>query len=268
MIINREHKQVIVFSIAVIGLSFFVFWGPIALLNLRAANLVEGRINNIPAFILFLAGGFVPSVTGIALTRVYEGTRGLKDMFRSAINVKISTNLYLIIFLYPVIIGTFQVIIYRLTGGSINFSQFIKQLPTVLPLLILGPISEEFGWRGFMQKRIKNISSPIAGSIIIGLVWSTWHLPLFYMSGTSQHDFNIPFIPFMVSVISSSFVYTYVYLKSTGSLFAVILLHWTGTYILQVIASQVSRTPLYNWLECLPSLVLGLYFMIFLMKLK
>jgi hypothetical protein len=154
--------------------------------------------------------------------------------------------------------------LYTLLGGSFDFSQFIKQLPTILPLIILGPLSEEFGWRGFLQKRINTEFSPILGSIIIGVVWSLWHLPLFYMIGTSQHDFSIPFLPFMISIISSTFVYTYIYIKSNGSLSAAILIHWIVTYILQVIASQISRTTTYNLLECLPALVIGCAFMILL----
>jgi hypothetical protein len=39
-----------------------IFWGPIALFKVRKANLVEGKIYNIPALLLFIIGGFVPSL--------------------------------------------------------------------------------------------------------------------------------------------------------------------------------------------------------------
>jgi membrane protease YdiL (CAAX protease family) len=106
--------------------------------------------------------------------------------------------------------------------------------------------------------------SPIPGSIIIGIVWSLWHLPLFYMVGTSQHEFNVPFFPFMISIISSTLVYTYLYIKSNGSLFTAILLHWLFTYIFQVISTQISRTTIYSLLECIPALMIGFVFMILL----
>lgn len=266
MIKDRNFREGLIFIVIVLGLSYLIFWGPVAILKLRTANLVEGRIYNIPAFILFLTGGFVPSLTGIVLTYQKEGKQGLKELFRSAINIKIGLDSFLIIFIYTLLIGSLQIALYRLCGGSADFSQFIRQLPTILPLLFLGPLSEEFGWRGFLQKRINITFSPVTGSIIIGLTWAAWHLPLFFMIGTSQHDFNMPFFPFMISVISSSFVYTYIYLRTSGSLFAAILLHWTVTYVLQVIASQVSRTPLYNWLECLPAVLIGSAFIILLKK--
>jgi membrane protease YdiL (CAAX protease family) len=261
-------RQSLLFIVLVIGLSYFIFWGPIALFKVRTANLVEGKIYNIPALLLFIIGGFVPSLVGIILTRLYEGREGLMKLFFSAIKVKIGFSSLLIIIIYSIILGSLQLVIYTFLGRSFDFSQFIIQLPTILPLLFLGPLSEEFGWRGFLQKRINLLFSPIVRSIIIGTVWSIWHLPLFFMIGTSQHDFHIPFLPFMISLISSSLVYTYLYHKSKGSIFAAILLHWIWTYILQVINSQVSRTSTYNTLECLPALIIGGLFVILVKRQK
>ena len=263
---SQNLKQIIVFIILVLGLSYLIFWGPVALLKLKTANLVEGKIYNLPAFILFVIGGFVPSIVGIFLTRIYDHKPGLQQLLRSAIDFKIGYQSFAIIVAYPIIAGTLQLIIYRLLGSNFDYFQFIKQLPSIIPLIILGPLSEEFGWRGFLQKRVNNEFSPIIGSLVIGITWSLWHLPLFFMNGTSQHDFNIPFLPFMVAVTSSSFVYTYVYIKSKESIFSALMLHWVGTYAMQVISSQVIRTPAYNYLECLPALLIGVLFIILLNK--
>jgi membrane protease YdiL (CAAX protease family) len=268
VIMSKNLKQSLIFIFLIIALSYLIFWGPIALLKLRTANLVEGKVYNIPAFIFFLIGGFVPSIAGIFLTQFFEGKAGLRELFLSAINIKIEFRPLIIIIAYAILIGSLQLILYTLLGGSFDFYQFIKQLPTIFPLIIFGPLSEEFGWRGFLQKRINLEFSPISGSVIIGVVWSLWHLPLFYMIGTSQHDFNIPFFPFMISIISSSFVYTYLYIKTNGNLFSAMLLHWLFTYILQVISSQISRSATYNQLECLPALIIGSVFLILLKNQK
>jgi membrane protease YdiL (CAAX protease family) len=261
---NSNTKQILIFIALVIGLSYLVFWGPIVFFKLRVANLVEGKIYNVPIFILFIFGGFVPSILGIILTSIFEGKVGISKLFLSAINIKIGFSSYVIIIVYVIVLGLLQLILYATLGGRFDYSQFIKQLPTILPLMIAGPLSEEFGWRGFLQKRVNEELSPISGSIIIGIVWSLWHLPLFYMIGTSQHEFSVPFFPFMISIISSTFVYTYIYIKSNGSLFTAILLHWLFTYVFQVIASQISRTIIYNLLEYIPALMIGFVFMILL----
>jgi membrane protease YdiL (CAAX protease family) len=263
---NQNLKQIFLFIGLVLGSSYLIFWGPIAILKLRTANLVEGKIYNLPAFVLFIIGGFVPSIIGIVLTKFYEHKSGLKNLLKSALDFKIGLQTFVIIIAYPIAMGIMQLIIYRLIGGSFDYSQFIIQLPTALPLMILGPLSEEFGWRGFLQKRVNIEFSPIIGSLIIGITWSLWHLPLFYMLGTSQHDFNMPFIPFLISVTFSSFIYTYAYIKSHGSLFSAILLHWVSTFIMQVISSQVTRSVTYNFLEFLPAFILGAIFIIIFLK--
>lgn len=263
---HQNRGQILVFILLVLGFSYLIFWGPIALLKLKTANLVEGKIYNIPAFILFVTGGFVPSVAGIILTRVYDQKSGLKELLKSAVKYRIGFNTFVIIVLCPVITGLLQIIIINLTGGSLDYSQFIKQLPSILPLVILGPLSEEFGWRGFLQKRVNAEFSPVIGSTIIGVVWALWHLPLFYLPGTSQHDFNIPFLPFLVSLVFTSYIYTFVYIKSHQSLFSAILLHWVGTYIMQVISSQVTRSAAYNYLEVLPAVLIGTIFIVILSK--
>lgn len=264
---NRQNlRQILVFILLVLGFSYLIFWGPIALLKLKTANLVEGKIYNIPAFILFVVGGFVPSVAGLLLTRIYDNKSGLKELLKSAVNYRIGLQTFIIILICPVATGMLQIIIMRLTGGSFDYSQFIKQLPSIIPLIILGPLSEEFGWRGFLQKRVNTEFTPVIGSIVIGVTWALWHLPLFYLPGTSQHDFDIPFIPFFISLIFTSFIYTYVYIKSHGSLFSAILLHWVGTYIMQVISSQASRSAAYNYLEVLPAILIGVVFIVVLSK--
>jgi uncharacterized protein len=265
---NNNIKQSLIFAAMVIGLSYLVFWGPIVFLNLRTANLVEGKIYNPVAFIVFVLGGFVPSILGIVLTLIYEGKKGLKALLASAINIKIGYPSLVIIIGYVLLLSILQIALYTFLGGKFDYSQFLKQLPTIFPLIILGPLSEEFGWRGFLQKRLSKEYSVIWASIIIGIVWSMWHLPLFYMSGTSQHEFSIPFIPFLVSVTSSAFIYSYVYAKSKESLFSAILLHWIGTYVMQVIASQVVRTALYNSLECVPGLLLACVFIVIMSRNK
>jgi uncharacterized protein len=57
----------------------------------------------------------------------------------------------------------------------------------LLPVgLISGPIPEELGWRGSALDRLQARMRPLAASMALGLSWSLWHLPLFWISGTTQ----------------------------------------------------------------------------------
>jgi len=72
------------------------------------------------------------------------------------------------------------------------------------------------------------------------------------MVGTSQHELGLPFIGFLVGMMANSIFYTWLYNNTKQSLWSAILLHWLWTYAAQVVSSGVTRSPLYNWLECLP----------------
>ena len=262
---KRLRKEVAVFFVLILALSFLAFWGPIAYIKIPTVNLVDGPVGPAWAIILFIIGGFVPSITGIALTGYYEGKIGVRNLLKSSVRFGFSIKWYLLMLASALFLAFGSILIYTSLGNDFDFSQFAVQLPTLLPLIILGPLSEEFGWRGFALKRMLKVTNPNVASLIIGLVWSLWHLPLFYMVGTSQHEFGLPFIVFLISVTSTSFTYTYFFLKTKGSLLSAIIIHWVFTYCMQVVASTVERTETYNWLEFLPALILGILY-VFLLK--
>ena len=265
---DKNLKQSLIFFSLVLGLTFFVFWGPIALFKIPTVNLVQGGRGPVWAIILFVLGGFVPSLTGIYLTYYYEGTTGLKKMFKKAIDFKMGSKLYIVALAVNIYLALSLILLNNILGTSFDFSQFWLQLPMLVPLIILGPLSEEFGWRGFAIKRLLKVLTPNQASLLIGLAWSFWHFPLFHIVGSSQFEFNIPFSVFLITVTVSSFIYTYLYIKSEGSIFSAIFFHWIYTYMLQVVNSTISRSILYNRLEFIPSLIAALIFVVLLKRIS
>lgn len=266
--LKKNLKEVIIYFLLVIILSYFVFWGPIALLKVPTINLIDNEMGPIWAIILFIIGGFVPSIVGILLTAKYEGRKGIKELFKQSIKVKIGYKSFITIIIVVVYFAVSLILISKLTTGEFDYSQFWIQLPTILPLIILGPLSEEYGWRGFAIKRLLKCTNANLSSLIIGIVWGLWHLPLFYMLGTSQYELNVPFVAFLISVIGTSFIYTYLYQHTKSSIFSAIFLHWLYTYVMQVVSSSIVRSDLYNWLEFIPAALIGLVFAFMMRKDK
>lgn len=133
----------------------------------------------------------------------------------------------------------------------------MAQLGSFLSLLIIGPLSEEIGWRGYALGRLQTRWNALTSSLIVGLVWVLWHLPLFMMVGTSFHESGDPFIGFLIKMIASSVLYTWLYNNTKQSLWSAILLHWLYSYAAQVVSSGVTRSPLYNCLEYLPYVLMA-----------
>lgn len=265
---NKELKEVMIFFVTTIFLSLFVFWGPIALFKVPTMGFSRGAVGPAWAIILFMIGGFVPSITGIILTAVFEGKKQAKQLLKKAFQVRIGFKWFAAISLTAVYFAVSWIIIYSALGENFNYSKFLTLLPTILPLFILGPLSEEYGWRGFALKRLLKIVNPNIASLAIGLVWSLWHLPLFYIVGTNQYEHNLSFLTFVIAVTSSCFIYTYIYIKTNQNLFTAVFFHWIYTFLSDVVNGGIVRSKPFNSLEFVPTLLIGLVFAFMLHKVQ
>jgi uncharacterized protein len=249
-------KEAYIFLGLTLFLSYFVFWGPLALFQVPAISFVSDIKGPAWAIALFMAGPFVPSLLAVFLTWRKEGLSGLRTLGRRILQFNLGWRWYAFTFLI-VIAGTAgQLAFHALLGNPLDLRLFLTQLGSFLPLLVLGPLSEEIGWRGYALDRLQSRWNALTSSLIIGLVWSLWHLPLFLIPGTSQHEMGVPFLGFLIKLMATSVLYTWLYNNTQRSLWSAILLHWLYTYSAQVLSSS-GRTPLYNSLEFLPYVLMA-----------
>ncbi len=255
---TKTVKEAYAFLGLTLAFSYFVFWGPLALLKIPTISFVSDAKGPFWAIALFLVGGFVPSLLAIFLTWKKEGLAGLWFLGQRIIQFKFGWRWYVYTFLIVTAGTAGQLIINKILGNTFNGILFLTQLGSFLPLLTLGPLSEEIGWRGYALGRLQTRWNALTSSLIVGLVWGFWHLPLFMMVGTSQHELGVPFIGFLIKMMAGSILYTWLYNNTKHSLWSAILLHWLYSYVSQVLSSGVTQSPLYNWLECLPYVIMAL----------
>ncbi len=90
-----------------------------------------------------------------------------------------------------------------------------------------GPLGEEGGWRGYMLPRLLEQGSEVRASLIIGIVWALWHLPVMAMFADWRS--GVPFITYLplytLGVVGMSFVMSRIWLIGSGSLIPCIWLH-------------------------------------------
>jgi uncharacterized protein len=91
-----------------------------------------------------------------------------------------------------------------------------------LPFIIVLGGLEELGWRGILQPKLEIIMGYLPSIFVVGIIWSVWHLPLWWINGTVQS--GLPFGLYLVSgiVLTASFTTLY---KYTNNLFLCILSH-------------------------------------------
>ncbi len=71
----------------------------------------------------------------------------------------------------------------------------------------------------------------LAASLIVGVFWAAWHLPLFVIPGTYQAGLGLgtaAFWAFCLAIIAGSPLYAWLYNASGRAVFAVVLYHGVG----------------------------------------
>ena len=101
-------------------------------------------------------------------------------------------------------------------------------------------LGEEIGWRGFLVPQLAKECSFTVTALITGMVWAVWHYPVLifadYNSGTpTWYGLSC----FTVMVVSSSFIYTWMRLKS-GSVWTGVLLHGSHNVFIQTFFDPIT----------------------------
>jgi len=208
------------FFLLTIGFSW-ILWLLVIFINRNYPELIilKELLDNIAVF--------VPSLMGIFYVYLETGKEGFLKLLKKGIKYKFEPKYYLYLLIMPVILSiTFLI---SKLFFTINIEMSLLEKPGLIPLVFIyifflgGPLGEEFGWRGYALPKLNMIFKPLYSSLIIGIIWSIWHLPLFYMQDTVQNDIN--FFGYTLFTILITVIITIIFIKSGGSILAAILFH-------------------------------------------
>ncbi len=206
-----------------LALSFGLSWGIVALAILFYDQMValfgEPGMTN-PLFILAV---YAPGLAGLVLVWWHYGLQGLGSFLGRLTLARAPWRWWLFLLLgVPAVVyagaaikGTIQ--------DPFPFSPWTQVFPALALALLLGPI-EEFGWRGLALPLLQRRFAPVWAGLILGVIWATWHIPSFLMSGTPQSAWS--FGPFFLGVVAISVILTPFFNASQGSLLVAYLYHF------------------------------------------
>jgi membrane protease YdiL (CAAX protease family) len=174
----------------------------------------------------FLPGTFAPAFVALWLTARAEGGTGTRALLERMLQWDVRAQWYLFAVLYLAAIKLVAAVVERVATGS--WPQLVEHMSW--PLFVLGAIvstpfqaGEEIGWRGYALPRLLARWSLARASILIGVVWAGWHLPLFFIPGTDLTGSSFPL--FLASVAAVSVAIAWLYVRTGGSLLLVMLMH-------------------------------------------
>jgi uncharacterized protein len=186
-----------------------------------------------------MVSGFGPSLAGIAAVFLFSGRAGLNDWLTRCLNWRIDWRWYAVAFFLPPAIMLLALAIHADVGGTVPASPAIGHILLAianfgLVLLVGGPLGEEFGWRGYALPALTAKLGWRSASLIIGVIWGLWHLPLFFMASTPQA--HMPIVWFIVSTIAQSVMFAWVF-RHTGQ---------------SVVPALVMHTSINAWINIIP----------------
>ncbi|QBD75070.1 CPBP family intramembrane metalloprotease [Ktedonosporobacter rubrisoli] len=187
-----------------------------------------GLLNFSLGQLLALPGAYLgPLLSGFVMTAVMEGKPGVGRLLRRMIQWRISWYWYLVALVgVPIIIVAGLL---ALPGVEANIHPQPLQIIMFYPLLLIMEIltsglAEEPGWRGFALPRLQRQFGPLLASIILGILWQFWHLPLYLTSwGNGAGPLTIGISA--LGNIGLTILITWVFNHTRESLLITILLH-------------------------------------------
>ncbi len=134
------------------------------------------------------------------------------------------------------VVGVTALGIDAVLGGAPDWPEpraFLLAPIIFLWVLAFSVAGEETGWRGYLLPRLLDRSGPLRASLALGLVWALWHLPLWAMPGNFHAAIPMPL--FAAQILAVSILYTWLWLKSGGSLVVVHVFHAASNTTLGVL---------------------------------
>lgn len=202
---NEEKKNLLLFFI----ISFMISW----LLWMPSILVSVGIISPGPIQILGNFAIFGPFIAAFVLSSIKAEKGEVKRLFLSGWNFKFK-KIWIIALFIPIFASGLALVLVSIIE-PLNRLQYATPLIMWVPNFILyyfigGPFTEEYGWRGYALDRLQSKFNALYSSLILGLIWGLWHIPLFFIEGSVQNESSIPIYEFVLLQMVLSILYTWI----------------------------------------------------------
>ena len=174
--------------------------------------------------------GFGPFLAALVVLALTEGKANILELLKAMVRWRVRPVWYAAALLLPVGIGLGATALNVLLGApaptSAKLGAWPGLIPTYLLLLLvpgIGGAWEEPGWRGYALPKLQAGRSALSASLLLGIVWAFWHLPLMVHGTVPWSD--------LAFVTVQSVVYAWLFNNTRGSVLLVMLFHTMNNVI-------------------------------------
>jgi membrane protease YdiL (CAAX protease family) len=218
--------------IAFVALAYALTWA----LTIPFAYCYQVVLNQefAPWLLVFFPAPFGPTFAALIMAWRLEGGEGVRRLLGRLKIWRASAGAWWVaLFLSPLIVAA---AVLASGAGATVFAKSnlagIAMIP-VLWLLALpfGPLPEELGWRGWFLPRLQSRMSPLKASLIIGVVWTFWHTPMFWFPGAAIPSFlelsATSVLLYLAQITAEAILFTVLFNRTRGSVLLAIVFHTT-----------------------------------------
>ena len=204
------------------------------------------RASGAPLGLVGQAWTWAPAIAALLAAVLTGGRDTLRELGSRLVRWRVGWQWYLVVILGPAAFSVAVAGIYTLFGGSwaeavppaILQGQLLF-LPLFLMILTLTDgLGEELAWRGFALPRLLTHHNALVASVVLGVIWALWHLPLLWTEGATMYQ--QPIWLFLMDIMATSVLFTWVFLHTRGSVLIAMLFH--GATNLFLVSPDVAST--------------------------
>jgi len=230
LIVPFKRREIVIFTALAYAFSW-AWWGALIFSGTQTfSNLSQMSANEAQSAQMMIAIGDFGPLLAALIMRLFVSREGL----RGSMGWKRPFKWYLASFLTPILFFVILAVFNHLTGlGRFAWTRTDMPFGAYLGIeLLIGAIiisifiiGEEYGWRGYLLPRALALGE-IKGTILVGVIWAFWHLPLLLIGLNYPGQSPLITIPlFTLVVIALSFPFTWFYKATAGSIALASLFH-------------------------------------------
>ena len=222
---------------------------------LQGIAILSGQSSkDFPSILFYVLGGCGPSLVALFFVWRNFNVEQRREFWSRVFSPRRIQPIWWIVTLLAVPAAMLMgVWVDSLLGGTLpqmDYVNLLKSQPAEIPIFIImmiigGPLAEELGWRGLLLDAFQKKWSVAISTLVLFLLWWLWHLPLFFLPGTTQHAWGLftdLFWLFAMNVFLLTILMTLAHNTNNRSVLAAILIHFSYNVTLSLLVPYSVQT--------------------------
>ena len=222
---------------------------------LQCIAILSGQSSkDFPAILFYIIGGCGPSLVALFFVWRNFNVEQRREFWSRVFSPRRIQPIWWIVTLVAVpsamLLGVW---VNTLLGGTMPqmyYFNLLKSQPAEIPIFIImmmigGPLAEELGWRGLLLDAFQKKWSVAVSTLVLFLLWWLWHLPLFFLPGTTQYAWGLfgnMFWLFAMNVFLLTILMSLAHNSNNRSVLAAILIHFSYNVTLSLLVPYSVQT--------------------------